>query len=86
MSLKNEATSEKLGICHAEELKLETRLGTGFATISRAPVCSSTNLFGCGWLITYRSTYALDEYHSLFFLDMIIVVGRPLKPITQSND
>lgn len=27
-----------------------------------------------------------DEYHPLFFLDMIIIVGRPLKAITQAND
>lgn len=33
-----------------------------------------------------RPTHADDEYHPLFFLDMIIIVGRPLKAITQSND
>ena len=33
-----------------------------------------------------RSTQPTDEYHPLFFLDMIIIVGHPLKPITQSND
>ena len=27
-----------------------------------------------------------DEYHPIFFLDYISIVGRPLMPITQSSD
>ena len=27
-----------------------------------------------------------DEYHPLFFLDMIILVGRPMQAITRVND
>lgn len=26
-----------------------------------------------------------DKYYPTFFLDLLIVIGRPLKPITQSN-
>lgn len=26
-----------------------------------------------------------DEYHRAFFLDLLIIIGRPLRPITQSN-
>jgi hypothetical protein len=33
-----------------------------------------------------RSAGGNDEFHPLFFLDMIIVVGRPLLPIAQMND
>jgi len=33
-----------------------------------------------------RATQATDEYHPLFFLDMIIIVGRPMKPLTQASD
>src|SRR6266480_2568357 len=32
-----------------------------------------------------RSTLATDKYHPLFFLDMIIIVGRPMKPLTQAS-
>lgn len=27
-----------------------------------------------------------DEYHPLFFLDYICIVGRPLQPITRRNE
>lgn len=33
-----------------------------------------------------RAAGVHDEFHPLFFLDMIIVVGRPLQAITQTND
>lgn len=33
-----------------------------------------------------RPAHAGDEYHPAFFLDMIIIVGRPLRPITQRHD
>lgn len=33
-----------------------------------------------------RATQSTDEYHPLFFLDMIIIVGRPMKPITHASD
>lgn len=29
---------------------------------------------------------AADEYHPLFFLDYISIVGRPLRPLTRTND
>src|SRR5690348_7435702 len=27
-----------------------------------------------------------DEYHPVFHLDLLVIIGRPLKPLTQSND
>jgi hypothetical protein len=33
-----------------------------------------------------RPTLATDEYHPLFFLDMIIIVGRPMKSLTRASD
>lgn len=33
-----------------------------------------------------RPAHIGDEYHPVFFLDMIIIVGRPLRPITQRHD
>lgn len=33
-----------------------------------------------------RATQPTDEYHPVFRLDMIIMVGRPMKPITHASD
>ena len=33
-----------------------------------------------------RPAQPTDAYHPLFFLDMIIIVGRPLKPLTRTSD
>jgi hypothetical protein len=33
-----------------------------------------------------RPAGSQDEYHPLFFLDMLIIVGRPLHPISQINE
>lgn len=33
-----------------------------------------------------RPTRSTDEYHPIFRLDMIIIVGRPMKPITHASD
>ena len=33
-----------------------------------------------------KAANTTDEYHPLFFLDYISIIGRPLKPITQSNE
>ncbi|KAH6663548.1 hypothetical protein B0J14DRAFT_662058 [Halenospora varia] len=45
------------------------------------------------YIIDYRSrrggskaANAVDEYYPLFFLDYINVVGRPLRPLTRTND
>ena len=33
-----------------------------------------------------RPPQSTSEYHPVFFLDMIIIVGRPMKPLTQTSD
>jgi hypothetical protein len=33
-----------------------------------------------------KAADALDEYHPLFYLDYISIIGRPLRPLTRAND
>jgi hypothetical protein len=66
---------------HRKDGIARLRWATGAGDAS--PICTPwiTGVVGQG-----RAADADDEYHPLFFLDYICIVGRPLRSITRTNE